>query len=1072
MDLGERSTHLHPPFTLGSPKRPSSPTSITTISSPPTSPFQSYPITRRESISRRFRPPPKPTLSSWLPHLSTKPPSPKCSEPPTKIPQFGTCLLGWYYCQHPYCTEAPIARCHKYQLIPPLDPNQIHTSNTPVTSKPFMPVTSYCHSIASGCPPRALSSALASDLRSFASSSQTSSAHHTPFTAQDCPSLALLTASAADLRSSASSPQTCPADPTPISPPVCPDKEDGETISTNSSPPRFAARKAVGPHAPKWLPSHVPSAADSYADWVDSLSEDFAGCLVSGLQYANPRTDNFLLQDSYDHAPPKLDRIAPFHASIDQSDEDEHSQSSWRDISTVEDDSDSNWESCDDSDSGCAESEESPWLATLSIPEQLSMVPARGTALRLLIPYPSSTEPSSISSWWQDHQFLIVDSVFFHGYKCHPLDIAHWLGLPTDSVTGPVASDYPRQCKERVAGLCDYLYLPDFDFDDDDNEVPSRGCIYSQYLIDLLNDLLRQLLSMYKLRVACLPSPCSSSHEEDLCSEYCLPPSFPHTIPTRPDMYDHCKAYNAAWYNTHYNNPGDWYNTTELTSIVATPETSALIASQLRLFTETLPSGQSFNSAEESPTPTDSIASLRSPSETHTPILSFDPQPCETAIRSYPPDYGLQTSAHASYSVTSHSSDPPLHSCESRWDTQSSASTCSYLSASDIPISIPVPPEIYIPWTGPTAIERLMTIVPRNPDEFDDLSVFSDTPDGWESDWSYDTLDYASRTVLPSSHHTVHVPLLPPITTHDYTRADEQLMHARMISLSTYQVQKRGILWSHRHSPPLHLHNSAYHATLTPTNMYTGPRHYSHQRRIVNPPSLVLTHPVCASPFSSYDRSNIRASALPSLRPNTKDRVRSRPLRKLGAPCGALPSAARTPFLFHIKPRAATSFGLQDPVLSTSIVLAPCISLPSPLSKPQCTVTLPKPGRSVTISFTKRTLSLFPYLLLLILVFILQVSYELEYSHATVVTNTTAPSFFAASLPCMSIPVHTHYVHLTLRLPPAFSKRDWHFILPYAPAYSDRGILTQTPPSPRTDVHTATPFCLDTLFEYHLYYPP
>ena len=1074
-------TRLQPSSRSDSPKRSLSPTSITTTSSPPTTPPPARCLRTQptQSHNNRLKPPPKPTLFSWMPRLSSRTtPRPPCTKATLCTPTLTPCLLGWPYCFHSYCTEDLPLISHLFNSLSinlPLTaafPRQVGSSYSPVASQRFLPVTTYHSSIASACPALAFSPASASDLRSLASSPQTYSAHHTPSTAQDCPSLALPTASVADLRSSTPSPQSRAANPTPIPPPVCPDKADGETISTSSSPHLFAAKKSVGPHAPQWLPSHVPSAADTYAEWVDSLSEDFAGCLASGPQHANSRSDIFLLQDSYDHAPPKLDRIVPFLASIDQSEGDTHSQSSWRDISTVEDDSDSNWESCDDSDSSCAESEEASLLATPSTSAQFSKVPVRATTLRLLLPYPPSNAPGIISSWWQDHQFLIVDSVFFHGYKCHPLDIEHWLGLPSEHVIGSVDPAYPQRCKERVAGLCDYLYLPDFDFDDDDNEVPSRGCLYSQYLINLLNDLLRQLLSMYKLRVARLPSPCSSFPHDDVpCSAYCLPLSFPHTIPTRPDMYDHCKAYNAAWYNTHYNNPGDWYNTTELASIIATPETSALIASQFRLFTNNSSSGQLLSSTE-SQTLVDSTDTQCSPSKTSPSILPFDPQSCETATCSYPSDSGLQISEHASCSLPPHSSDLfPPHSCESQWDMQSAASTCSYLSASDVPISIPVPPEIYIPWTGPTAIERLMTIVPRNPDEFDDRTVFSDTLDGWESD----TLGYESQTVLPPSHHTVHVPLLPPNTTHDYTRADEQLMHARMVSLSTYQAKLSSILWSHRHSPPLHLHNSAYHATLTPTHMYTGTRHYSPQRHLVrNPPPLVLTHPVCVSPFSSYDRTTIRTSALRSLRPYTQDRVKSRPLRKLGA-CGALPSAARTLLLVHhIKPRAATSLGLQTPVLSTPIVLAPCISLvPSPFSNPQCTVTLTKPGRSLTIPFTKRILSFLPYLLLLILVFILHVSYKLEYSHTPVVTTIPAPTFFYASLPCMSIPVHTHYVHLTLRLSPALSKCVWHhFIFPYTPAYSDKGILIPIPPSPRPDVHTATHFCLDTLFEYHLYYPP
>ena len=432
----------------------------------------------------------------------------------------------------------------------------------------------------------------------------------------------------------------------------------------------------------------------------DSLSEEFAGCLASGLRYANPHTDIFLYPDSYDQAPPKIDRVVPLPTSF-ESDGDEHWETnSSSDFTQEDDDRDSNWESCSDSDneeersnydsycdsnrdndsySNRSSNSTSDNNCTLSMPatdttRQLSAV-NREPALRLLLPYPSSGTPGIISSWWQDHQFLIVDSIFFHGYKFHPLDIEHWLGLQVDHKRGPPDTTYPQLCKDRVAGLSDYLYVPDYSDDYDDEEVPSRGCVYSKYVITLLNELLGQLLGMHKLRVAHWPSPCSFKVNSPPCSTHCLPFSAPHAPPpTYIDIHDHCKSYNEAWYKTHYSSPDDWYDTTDLTAIVSTPETSARIARQLLLYTKDTPS--------------------------YSHGLRAEPQSVEIPV---PSQCTLSEDGHQDPDGTLH---PEYDS--SPWDSHSAASTHSYLSASDVPLWVPLPPEIHIPWTGPTAIQRLL----------------------------------------------------------------------------------------------------------------------------------------------------------------------------------------------------------------------------------------------------------------------------------------------------------------------------------------------------------------------------
>ena len=375
--LGTRPTRLQASSRSDSPKRSPSPTSITTTSSPPTTPLPSRCLRTRPTRSQhnRFKPPPNATLYSWMPRLSSRttphPPSTKaalCS--PTLTP----CLLGWPYCLHSYCTEALPLISHLFIPLPVNlllttdPPHQVGPCHSPAASQ-FLPVTTYHHSIAVASPAFAFSPASASGPRPPALSPQ-SSAPLLPSTALDCQSLALLPASAADHRSSASALQSCTANhpiaqdrafgpfpveataslpfpqptafakphltssssnhliptlpmlptttrplPPPNTPLVCPAKEDGTSGSTSSWPTRPASRKSVGPHAPTFLPSHLPTTAESYADWIDTLSDDFAGCLATGL------------------------------ASPDTCSNDQDSISNWESCG------DSNWESCSDTSS-------------------------------------------------------------------------------------------------------------------------------------------------------------------------------------------------------------------------------------------------------------------------------------------------------------------------------------------------------------------------------------------------------------------------------------------------------------------------------------------------------------------------------------------------------------------------------------------------------------------------------------------------------------------------------------------------------------------------------------------------
>ena len=523
---------------------------------------------------------------------------------------------------------------------------------------------------------------------------------------------------------------------------------------------------------------------------------------------------------------------------------------------------------------------------------------------------------------------------------------------------------------------------------------------------------------MHKLRLTCWPSPRNFTSEDDShCSPYCLSFSIPHTLPTPyTTMYDHCKEYSSEWYRSHYGE--NWYETSTLLSIVSTPETSALIASQIRHF-----------------------------------VSEYGPQLSDSSLPV--PPFSL----------------PSLQACSSsHWDNQSTASTRSYLSASDVPFWIPLPPEINTPWNGPTAIEQLLTIAPRNWNGHDDMSVLTDISDAVPSGRHNVLAHSPHQANTPPSLHTALLPITPLISTHAYTRADELLMHARMISLGTYQRRLRSIQWSQRFlCPPLHLHNYAYNPTLTPSSVYRGSRRYSPTKHRPPSPSLLVAPPpsTCHTSSSPYTRSTIRAHAL-SVLTHSRAYARPRPLPRLGTR-DVMPHTKCSPYLTTANTRASSP--IHSPRTSASpsrIVIPPCFASSPPILHTLC----PVKSTNSAISLPKRIIVLISFLFLILLPSIPHVHFYHDLISSMPMDPTTAPSSFIANttIPYTPIPRHTSHVQLMTHLSPV-PARVWY--LPYLMHLFplDGSTPPFTLPS-RRDTYIPCNAYLDTLSEYRFYYPP
>jgi hypothetical protein len=118
------------------------------------------------------------------------------------------------------------------------------------------------------------------------------------------------------------------------------------------------------------------------------------------------------------------------------------------------------------------------------------------------------------------------------------------------------------------------------------------------------------------------------------------------------------------------------------------------------------------------------------------------------------------------------------------------------------------------------------------------------------------------------------IPIVPPprpSSTHHYSRADELLMSARMISLHRHNIQLRTLTVLDQLSLPLHLHNSTYHPSLIPQAVSAIRPRRTSLRKQPTPSSFRTTthtpHVQIPPPLASHERSTITVNALLSRYP-------------------------------------------------------------------------------------------------------------------------------------------------------------------------------------------------------------
>jgi len=766
--------HLAPHI---NPKRSSSPTSITTVSSPPTSPSQQWPRRRSPSIIRRYRPPPKPTLLSWMQFIlsdATSQSSHGCRKTTHITPSSELCLLGWSHCQHPYCHDTLPKHSH-YFILPS---NLVPPDGNP-SSLPFVPVTRYFAS----------STASASDLRSPALFPQTSSATVLSPTALDFPSLAFRPAhtnsiesspslsdlsltvsathnfpsrdlhspSASDLWSLALPPQTSSApllSPTALDLPSCasaitcqstvasPPQSavSSEECSTNITPSVYADSPTSSslniPLTNCYQTTFLPASQTAVPEPCRSIptpSENSTYYISLRLQSVDDTPVTvYSIAVSHDHY--KIDQIQPWDLIFVTAFPPAHCYSTHYKLHNQ---------------SGFISTALAPGQKWLFIQHHVPSVCPHPD--HLVLDSPSSCDFPTVLRWWTLNLPSIINQIYFEGWRYHPLDIEYWLGLR--GITSPVIiEDFFDRCGPHIMALQDAIAnLPH-----SNRDYQRYGSAFVCTAIAFLSELSDQLWEIYENRRLDLPITDYTARHATHC--------FPFTHPSDPpfcwgedtetpldDEEDEDASLSTASGSEplpHCSDEGTW-NDVESDNIsqcssLSTPSLQGLLPGQA--------------------------------STMHSPYLSQAIRHITDGLLTPPDtDDSIDCASSAASTTTTSSLVPSIYS------SSSDSLLCDQDSVSH--------------W-----MRRDHSVPGRH----------------WRP-----VIETTSTRPPPEQYMEA-----PPALTRTYNRSRERLLYARMRSLSHYtkllqRLTADGTIWACRHvDPPRYLHNSTINRSLTPSTFY------------------------------------------------------------------------------------------------------------------------------------------------------------------------------------------------------------------------------------------------------------
>jgi hypothetical protein len=199
--------------------------------------------------------------------------------------------------------------------------------------------------------------------------------------------------------------------------------------------------------------------------------------------------------------------------------------------------------------------------------------------------------------------------------------------------------------------------------------------------------------------------------------------------------------------------------------------------------------------------------------------------------------------------------------------------------------------------------------------------------------------DLFSDCNTASAPTSIPIPPPRPSSTHHYSRADELLMSARMISLHRHNIQMRTLTMLDQLTLPLYLHNSTYHPSLTPQAVNEIRPRRTPLRKQPTPLSFrTTTHTPSVQippPLASHARSTINVNALLPRHPLPRNPPRSMTRRRASrSQCVRAPSApsyilATPPLLFYSIPQPTRPSSVPSRTVAKPFSLVRRVYLPT-----------------------------------------------------------------------------------------------------------------------------------------------
>ena len=500
-------------------------------------------------------------------------------------------------------------------------------------------------------------------------------------------------------------------------------------------------------------------------------------------------------------------------------------------------------------------------------PPLLPELPSPLPPLLTFEPPASCVWSTCVRPWWEKHIVHFLVYIYEDGYKYHPLAMELWLGVNSGVLCYDADEDFLERSGGRVTMILEHLFtyvstiFPPCLLD----TVHGRMKSFFEEVYALLNDLTAIRRHFWPLPFALLDYPLRG---ENLLPLNC-PPNYQDAYRTVPTKMRDAFALEPRM-NTYSADDDDYDD-----------------------------DASSWGTRSDG-----------SDSSTHSYCSDDDWEECSSGADSF-----------ADHSSTDVPENPPgTHRLPGASDTCTTSNIHALVTA---PANVSTGPR---PATCNTTNIHALVTAPATVDTYTDkhalVTVF---PRPQQTPCKYlikafqyiDLIEHDLFSECYTATAPTSIPIVPPprpSSTHHYSRADELLMSARMISLHRHNIQLRTLTVLDQLSLPLHLHNSTYHPSLIPQAVSAIRPRRTSLRKQPTPLSFRTTthtpHVQIPPPLASHERSTITVNALLSRyplprNPPPRSMTRRRASRSQRARTPSVPSyiLATPPLRFYSTPQ-------------------------------------------------------------------------------------------------------------------------------------------------------------------------